>query len=134
MKVRVILQRALFARDSRFFPSSFRLRTTEKLIDRAKYLINIPKHLIIPKPKNPVIPRVQKRSANLIFLRELGVLSAIQLNNEAPLDRAEICEVRPDRMLTPELYPPHPAAPQMTPQDSLRVGLLVPQPARVALR
>jgi hypothetical protein len=133
MKVRVLIQRASFARDSRFCSFSL-LRFAEKIVDCIKYFVHVCKHLVVPESENPVVPRLQERSANFIFFRELGVLSAVQFNDEALFDRAEVCEIRPDRMLTSELHEPHPAASQMAPQDSFRVRLFMPQSASVPLR
>jgi hypothetical protein len=108
-------------------------RTAEKLVDCVKHFLHIREHLIVPESKHAVSVRIQKRSANFIFLRKLGVLSAIQFDNEASFDRAEVGEVRTNRMLTAELGVAHPAAAQMSPQDSFRVGLFAPQPPRVPL-
>jgi hypothetical protein len=134
IKVRVLIQRASFARDSRFCPSSLFLRTAEGLIDCVEYFVHVCKHLMVPKSKDSIIPRLQKRSANLIFLRKFGVLRAIEFNNEPSFDRAEIGEVRANRMLTPELGALDSAASQMTPQHSFSVGLFPAQPPRVPLR
>ena len=62
------------------------------------------------------------------------MLGSVQFDNEASFDRAEIGEVRTNRMLTPELYVLHPAASQMAPQNSFRVGLFATQPSSVPLR
>lgn len=134
IKVRVLMQRASFARESGFFVFSLFFRTGEGLIDCIEHFVHVCKHLTVPESKNSIVPRLQKRSANFIFLRKFRVLGAIQFNNEASFCRAEIGEVRPDRMLTPELYVPHPAASQMSPQHSFGVGLFSPQPPRVPLR
>jgi hypothetical protein len=133
--VRVLIQRASFARDSRFRPSSSsRVRTAKKFIDRAQNFVHVLKHLIVPKSKNSIAPRLQKRSANFIFPRKFTMLPAIEFDHEAPFDRAKVREVRSYRMLPPEFCLAHSAASQMTPEDSFRVGLRAPQPSGVPLR
>jgi hypothetical protein len=109
-------------------------RTGEELVNRLQYLAHIREHLIVPESKNSIVSRLQKRGTNLIFLGKLGVLGAVEFNNDAPFDRAEVSEVRTNWMLTPEFYVPHPAASQMSPQESFSVGLFFSQPARVSLR
>ena len=134
MKVRVRIQRAFFARESGFCIFSFFLRAAEQLIDCAEHFIQVFEHLIVPESNNPIIPRLQKRSSNFIFPRKFGMLGSVQFDNEATFDRAEIGEVRTNRMLAPELYVLHPAASEMAPQDSFRVGLVAPQLSSVPLR
>ena len=121
-----------FSRDLRFW--LWLNASTEGLADCIKYFLDVCKHLIIPESQNPVVPRLQKRSSNFIFLRKLGVLGAIQFDNQALLDRAEVSEVGPNRMLTPEFCVLHPAAPQVSPQNSFCVGLFATQPSSVPLR
>jgi len=124
--------RDLFARDLRFWLC---LNVyTEKLVDCLKYLVQICKHLIVPKSEHSVVPGFQKRSASFIFPRKIGVLGSIQLNNEPPFDRTEVREVWTKRMLTPEFCVPHSASSQMSPQQSFSVGLFAAQPPRVPLR
>jgi hypothetical protein len=139
------MQRALFsllntglpcqrARESGFFPFSLRFRTAEELLDRAKNFLNILEHLVVPESKHSVASRIKKRGAHLIFSRAVRMLGAIEFDNEASFDRAEVSEERPNRMLTAKLGAPHPAASQMSPENSFRVGLFVPQASSVSLR
>jgi hypothetical protein len=128
------MQRAFFARDSRFFISPLFLRGTEQLIDCAEHFIQVFEHLIVPESNNPIIPRLQKRSSNFIFLRKLGMLGSVQFDNKVLLDRAKVSEVGPYWVLTPELYLLHPAASQVSPQNSFSVGLFATQPSSVPLR
>ena len=107
---------------------------TEGLVDCVKHFVHICEHLIVPKPEDSVVPGFQKRSSLFIFRRKIGMLGAIQLNNKAFLDCAKVSEVGPDWMLTPEFCVLHPAAPQVSPQNSFCVGLLATQPSSVPLR
>ncbi len=132
--MRVLTQRAFFARGSRFFPSSLCRRAAKELVDCVEYFVHICKHLIVPKSKDSIVPRLQKRSANFIFMRKLCVLGAIQFDYKALLYRAEVSEKRTNRMLTPELYVLHPAASQVSPQNSFSVCLFATQPSSVPLR
>jgi hypothetical protein len=106
----------------------------EKLVDCLKHLVHIDKHLVVPKSKYSVVTGFQKRSASFIFPRKFDVLGAIQLDNQTSLDRAEVSEVRTNRMLTPEFCVSHSAAAQVSPQQSFGVGLFAAQPPRVPLR
>jgi hypothetical protein len=108
--------------------------SAEKLVDRLKHLVHIRKHLIIPKSEHSVVSGFQKQSASFIFRRKIGVLRAIQFNNETSFDRTEVSKVRTNRMLTPEFRVPHSAAAQVSPQQSFSVGLFAAQPPRVPLR
>jgi hypothetical protein len=116
------------------FARSLFSRTGEVLVDRLQYFTHVCKYLIVPESKNSIVPGLQKRSANFIFLRQLGVLGPVEFNNEVPFDRAEVSEVRTNRMLTPEFYVTHPTTAQMPPQNAFSIGLSSPQPARVPLR
>ena len=116
------------------FARSLFSRTGEVLINRLQHFAHVCKHLIVPESKNSIVPGLQKRSANFIFLRQLGVLGPVEFNNEVPFDRAEVSEVRTNRMLTPEFCVPHSAAAEVSPQQSFYVGLFAAQPPRVPLR
>jgi hypothetical protein len=133
MKVRVRMQRASSARESGFWSSSLGLRTSKEIIDRAKNLLDILKHLAVPESKHTVSLRLEKRCANFIFFGALDVLCAIQFNDEPPFSRAEISEVRPNRELSAKFGATHLARSQMMPQDSFGVGLLAPQASSVLL-
>ena len=115
--MRVLIQRASFARESGFFPSSLCFRTAEEIVDRAQNLFNICEHLVVPESKDPVALRIEKRGADFIFARSLGMLSAIEFDDKASFRRAEVSEVRSDRELTAKLGLAHLTAPQMSPQD-----------------
>jgi hypothetical protein len=141
IKVRVLIQRVFF--NARFkilrgltasSAHSLVSRCAEKLVDCVKYFVHIGKHLIVPESKHSIVARLQKRSANFILLRKLGVLGAIEFDDEASFDRAEVSEVRTNRMLRPEFCVTHPTAAQMPPQQSFSVGFFSPQPPRVPLR
>ena len=134
IKVRVLIQRAVCsARDSRFCLSLLCRGSGEKLIDFTKHLISVRKHLIVPESKHSIAARIQERRPKCIFARLIGVLAAIEFDNQAPFDRTEVGEVGTDRMLTPEFDLSHPAAAQVAPEDSLGVGLFAAQTAGVLL-
>jgi hypothetical protein len=82
-------------------------RAVEVLVNRPLHFVQVCKHLIVPESKNSIVSGLQKRSTNLIFLRKLCVLRAIEFNNEVSFDRAEVSKVRTNRMLTPEFYVAH---------------------------
>jgi len=128
------MQRASAARESGFLRFGLFCRTAEKLVDCVKYFVQICKHLIVPESKHSIVARLQKRSTNFILLRKLGVLGAIEFNDEASFDRAEVSEVRANRMLTPEFCVLHPTTAQMSPQQSFGIRLFAAQPPRVPLR
>jgi hypothetical protein len=134
MKVRVLVQRAFLARESGFRSVTSSFRTTKKLVDRAKNLLHTLKHLAIPESKHSIAFRFEKRGADFIFSRSLEMLRPVELDDKPSLSRAEISEVRPDRMLTAKLRAAHLPIPQMHPQNPLRVGLLAPQSPRIPLR
>src|SRR5579863_5910089 len=121
-----------FARDLRFWLCLNVF--AEKLIDCLKHLVQIDKHLIVPKSKHSVVPGFQKRSSSFIFAREIRGLRTVQLDNQTSFDRAKVGEVRTNRMLTPEFSVAHSASAQVAPQQSFSVGLLAAQSPRVALR
>ena len=131
--MRVLLQRAFSARESRFFPSSSFLRTAKKLVYRAKNLVNILEYLVIPKSNHAVALRNKKRSADFVLFRALDMLGAIELDDEAPFGRAEVGEVRSNRELTAKPGVALLTASQMAPQNSFRFCLLEPQPSCVLL-
>ena len=132
IKVRVLMPRAFLARDLRFWLSSV-VRTAEVLIDRIEYYGQFCKHLAIPESKHSVAVRLQKGGASFIFMRKKRVLAAIEFNDETPFDRAEVGEVRADRMLAAKFCVPNSAASKMAPEDSFRVGLFLAQSSSVAL-
>jgi len=134
MKVRVLLQRAFLARGSRFFLFFYGFRTSKNFIDHTQNFLNTLQNLGVPESKNPVALRLEKRCADLIFARSLDVLCSIEFNDKPSFRRAEISEVRTDRMLTSKFGATHLPGSQMVPQDSLRVGLLAAQAASVLLR
>jgi len=133
MKVRVRMQRASSARESRFCLSSSSLRTSKKLIDRAKHFLHTLKHLAVPESKHAISLRIEKRGAGFIFTRSLKMLRAIEFDDDPPFRRAEVSEVRPNRELTAKLGVAHLTASQMLPQDSFSVGLFATQPPRILL-
>jgi hypothetical protein len=127
------MQRASSARESGFWFTSFCFRTSKQLIDRAKNLLDILKHLDVPESKHAVSLGIEKRCADFIFFGALDVLCAIQFDDEPPFSRAEISKVRPERELSAKLGATHLASSQMMPQNSFGVGLLAPQASSVLL-
>ena len=133
MKERVRLQRAFFARESRFFPFFYCSRATKNFIDRAQNFPNTLQDLGVPESKNPVALRLEKRTPGFVFPRTFNVLCTIQFDDEASFSRAEISEVGTNRMLTPEFGATHLPGSQMVPNNSFRVGLLATQTTSVLL-
>jgi hypothetical protein len=107
------------ARDSvraRFKISGIR---TQDDFDFIEHFVRICQHPLIPEAQDPVALRSEKRAPSLVFGGLLGVLAAIDLHDQTPFNRAEIHEVRTNRMLATELYAAHPLASQMPPKDLL---------------
>jgi hypothetical protein len=80
--------------------------------------------MMIPKSQDAVTVRFEKRAANLIFGGLVGVVAAVDLDDQLSLNRAEIDEVGTDGMLAAELHVAHAFGSQMTPEDLLRGSLL----------
>jgi hypothetical protein len=133
MKVRVLIQRALLARESGFCTFSRSLRASKEFVDCAKNLFYILKHLAVPESKHSIALRLEKRGADFIFSRSIKMLRPIELDDEPSLSRAEIGEVCPDRKLASKLRAAQLPIPQMPPQNPLRLSLLAPQAARIVL-
>ncbi len=133
MKVRVLIQRAFFARESRFLPSLICLRTAEKPGNCGQNFLNILEHLVVPESKDPVAPRTQKQGPAFVFLRSLCMLRAVEFDDEPPFNRTEVSEVRPNRELTAKLGVAHLAVSQMMPEYPFRVSLFATQPPRILL-
>ena len=135
MKVRVLVQRASSARDSRFCSSSSssRCHTAKKLVNRAQNFLNILEHLIVPETKHPVALRIEKRSADFIFAGSLDMLCAVKLDDDLAFGRAKVGEVTPNRELSSKLGAPHLASSQIAPEQSFSVGLFLTQPPCVLL-
>ena len=130
------MQRASFARESGFCSFSFSrcLRAPQALVDRAKNLLDTLKDLVIPESKHSIAFRLEKRSADFIFSRSIEMLRPIKLDDEPPLGRAKISEVRPNRKLTSKLGAAQLPITQMPPQNPFRVGLIATQAPGVVLR
>jgi hypothetical protein len=122
---------ALFARDLRFCFSRFR---AQKLVDRVEHFVQIADHLIVPESEYSIAAQVQERSAGFIFARFIRVLASVELDDQAVLSRTEIGDVRADWMLATEFDVSHPAASQMSPEDSFGVGLFAAQSSGVLFR
>jgi hypothetical protein len=133
MKVRVLLQRAIL-RAIHDSASSRCFHPSKNFIDNAQYLLNALKHLTIPESKHSVALRLEKRRADFVFSGSLDVLCPIEFDDEPSFRRAEISEVRTDRMLTAKFGATRLPGSQMVPQDSFRVGLFATQAASVLLR
>jgi hypothetical protein len=133
MKVRVLIQRASFARESGICSSSRSLRASKEFVDCAKHLFYTLKHLAIPESMHSITLRLEKRGADFIFSRSIKMLRPIELNDEPSLSRAKIGEVCPDRKLASKLGAAQLPIPQMPPQNPLRLSLLATQPPRVVL-
>jgi len=124
-KERDLAQRAVpFARDSRFC----RIRT-EEFLDLGQDFVAVLQHLVIPKSQDTVAVRFEKRATNLIFGGLVGMLAAIDFDDQLSLNRAEIDEVRTDGMLAAEFHVAHAFGSQMTPENLLRSSLLAAQSA-----
>ncbi len=133
IKVRVLMPRAFLARDLRFWLFSVFVRTAEVSIDCVEYYVQVCEHLIVPKSKDSVAVRLQEGGASFIFMKKTRVLGAIEFNDKTPFDRAEVGEVRTDRVLAAKFRVPNSTSPQMPPEDSLCVGLFCAQSSSVAL-
>ena len=78
-------------------------------------------NFVIPKANNAIAASDQKRCASGVLLPILGVLLAIQLDNQSRLNAAEIRYKRAYRMLATKLESALAAA-QLPPQDLLNLG------------
>src|SRR4030067_3462761 len=65
---------------------------------------NIIKHFVIPKPQNPITLRFEPIVPFLVA-RVIGVLSAVNLNNDLSIVTDKIGYITSDRILPPELNP-----------------------------
>jgi hypothetical protein len=133
IKVKVRLQRSFFALESGFFLFSCGSRAAKNFVDHFQNFFKTVQDLVVPESKHPVALRLEKRSAGSIFPRSLDVLRPIQFDDEPSFSRAEVSEVRSDRMLTAKFGATHLPGSQMVPQDSFRVGLLATQATSILL-
>jgi len=65
--------------------------------------IEVGEHFLVVKAQYPIAVRVQMFGAALIVIGLLLVHAAVHFNDETMVGAAEVEDVRPDRVLTPEL-------------------------------
>ena len=94
-----------------------RVRGDPKLgCEHLQHAFEIAKNLVVPDTNDAILKGIQV-SISALIRRAVGVLSAIDLDDEALLAADKIDVVRPDRLLAREFHPAKPAIAKRQPQD-----------------
>ena len=89
-----------------------------------QYCLRLSQHVVIPEPKHPIARLGEKASPPLICLGLIGMLSAIQLDDQLRFRAKEVHDAASDWLLSTELEAIHLSAPKIQPQLALSVGLV----------
>jgi hypothetical protein len=65
--------------------------------------LHIPHHLVVPESKHQKALSSQERGSRSVLLSLGRMMAAVDLDNDHPLRATEVHDVRPDRVLAPEL-------------------------------
>jgi len=87
--------------------------------------IGLGEHLVVPETDNFEALAFQERGALGIVRHALGMLRAINLDDQHGIETDEIDDVRPNRFLPPKLPAEERASAQVLPQQRLRFGGVV---------
>ncbi len=94
----------------------------------------IGKDVVVPEPDHAIPMLPQPRSAVLIGARLIGVLAAVELNDQQRFHSSEIRDVRPDRHLAAKLDAVELSIAEMLPKLLFRFSRLLPQLSGASLR
>ena len=97
--------------------------------DHLQNTADIAQDVVIPEPQDAVVARAQPLVADQVF-RTIGVLPAIDFDDQSAVTADKIDRVRPDRLLTNKFVAEHAARPQLLPQKALGRGRVSSQIAR----
>jgi len=75
----------------------------------------IGQHFVIPEPQNSIASLGEKVSPPLIRLNLIGMMSAIQLNDQLRIRAKEVHDVAPNGLLPTKFNAIHLSAPKMQP-------------------
>jgi len=95
--------------------------------DVLEHPVRLRQHFVIPVAKHRPAKPFERACPPAVGPGALHVLPAIQLDDETPFGAREIGEESPDRMLPPEFPAAEVPIAQVTPQQSLGIGLTAPQ-------
>ena len=84
--------------------------------------IDVPKRLIIPKPQNPIPPRLQPLGSLGVVIRLRRMLTAVQFHYQVFGKAYEIHDIPSDSRLTPEFVSKQSLVSEMPPQRPFGVG------------
>jgi hypothetical protein len=71
------------------------------LDDGQQHSVHLLQHLIVPEAQHAKAESLESSISDLIVFA-VGVLAAIDLNDKEVLQAGEVCDVRANRMLSPE--------------------------------
>jgi len=96
-------------------------------MDYRKYRIQLPKNLMVPKPHYSESPRLQILRTGAVLLNLRGMLSAIQLHDEATFMADKINYVLANGVLPSEIESSQPSMSQTVPYQFLSICLISSQ-------
>jgi hypothetical protein len=100
--------------------------------DRVDHGIELRLDVTIPKPQHTVTGRSQEAVPPLVVGRTFEMLTAIQFDDEPPIERGEVADVEADLVLSAELETADLAATETAPEESFGICLAVTKIADVA--
>ena len=89
--------------------------------------IGVLQHLVVPEPQDTIPEPLQKLRPLSVNFTLLGVLAAVDLDDELVRQRAEIHDVGADGLLAPEPHAGDLSCTQSPPQAVFCIGWIAPQ-------
>jgi len=99
----------------------------ERILDSSQYAVEIPQHVGVPNSDDPEPVRFQPRRPPRISLFILGMLAAIDFDDQSMLQTAEIDNVVADEMLSSKLRAIEALGAEILPEKAFGLRLLATQ-------
>lgn len=115
-------------------PASFAPAPFDGIDDSREHHFGFAQHIMVPEAEDPKPLRFEKRRPLLVVLRPLGVLPAVEFDDEAHLHAAEVSDERANRHLSSKFRSSDLLGAQTRPEASLGVGLVAAELARAGWR
>jgi hypothetical protein len=110
--------------------SSVQFGSLQRLIDSCEYDIGPSQHVVVPEAQHPKAARSEKHVSTDIVVGLLGMLAAVQLDDEKSFETREIADVRAHRVLPTKFEACQLTSAHTLPKHALRTSRVLAEGAR----
>ncbi len=103
------------------------MRGSYGCVNRGQHRIKLLQNLVVPEAHHTIPAAFEERCPQRVVLDAVGMLAAVELNDQSTFKATEVDNIRADRKLTPELLTAESPIPQAMPEATFSVCEVSPQ-------